>query len=477
MKVSDHYKLGRTQPYLDFVDVRLDTDIKVFVDPSAIRALPSVWGTECVSLLQHFFETLLTRIKKGKDSEAISLLASLNERNEFHLGFSSGKSRGRALGTKSAGLVWKALAQSKAAKSALLKDIEDVCLMIHGIDKDIVSDAVCNIIRGPLLRYTHEACAYYGIPMVPDVDSGPIWNAKTEAWEHQLISLPVTPQGKLVLVPKIIVRHRLWYRSGEYYRHYLLPEMQQEELRANSALVHTLKDGRKRVTKKSLMNKYGADKLAIVEQTLKHPHVLDAYRDSKRRRVPIPLTHGDFAEIESIPPPRWDKLLESVTLVSVGTEAASRYEDVVEGLLTALLYPSLANPVKQHEIHEGRKRIDITYVNVATRGFFYWLSQHYSAPHIFVECKNYGKEVGNPEIDQLAGRFSPSRGQVGILVCRKIANKDKLIKRCRDTANDHRGYVIPLDDDDLAAVIDERLKVYDDQEFDLLRKMFNQLIM
>lgn len=56
MKVSDHFALGRTQPYLDFVDVRLDTDIKVFVDPAAMRILSSAWGTECVSLLQHFFD-------------------------------------------------------------------------------------------------------------------------------------------------------------------------------------------------------------------------------------------------------------------------------------------------------------------------------------------------------------------------------------------------------------------------------------
>lgn len=53
MNVSDHFKLDRAQPYLDFVNVRLDTDIEVFVDPAAIRSLPSAWGIECVSLLHH----------------------------------------------------------------------------------------------------------------------------------------------------------------------------------------------------------------------------------------------------------------------------------------------------------------------------------------------------------------------------------------------------------------------------------------
>lgn len=477
MKVSDFYKLNRTQPYLDFVDVPLDTDIEVFVDPAAVRILSSSWGTECVSLLQHFFESVLRRIGKAKDAEAIGLLASLNERNEFHLGYSKGKSQGKALGQLSASKVWDALAKSKAAKSALLQDLEDTCLLIHGIDTDIISDAVCNIIRGPLVKYTQEMCAYYGIPTEPKVDSGPIWNPISEQWEHHLIPLPITPQGKLVLVPKIIVRHRLWYRAEEYYRHYLLPEMQREELRAKSGLVQVLKDGRKRVTKKSLMEKYGADKLAIVQQTLKHPQILKGYRQAKRKNPPKPLTHEDFAEIEAIDAPKWDELLADLASIPTGNEKASTYEDVIERLLTSLFYPSLCNPVKQHEIHGGRKRIDITYVNVARAGFFGWLSQHYPAAHIFIECKNYGKEVGNPEIDQLSGRFSPSRGQVGILVCRKIVDLKTLMKRCRDTADDHRGFILPLDDDAVKKIIDGYAKGNDSQPFPLLRELFNQLVM
>lgn len=477
MKVSEHFELGRTQPYLDFVDVRLDTDIKVFVDPAAIRVLSSAWGTECVSLLQHFFESVLKRIGKGNDEEAVNLLASLNERNEFHLGYSKGKSRGKALGRISASKVWKALAKSKAATSALLQDLEDTCLLIKGIDTDIISDAVCNVIRGPLVRYTQEMCAYYGIPTVPNIDSGPIWNPHAERWEHQLIPLPMTPQGKLVLVPKIIVRHRLYYRAEEYYRHYLLPEMQQEELRAKSSLVQTLKDGRKRVTKKSLMEKYGADKLAIVEQTLKHPKVLKGYRQTKRRNPPKPLTHEDFAEIERTDTPNWQELLVKLRAIPTGNDDATDYENIVESILTALFYPSLCSPVKQHELHEGRKRVDITYVNVARVGFFAWLSQHYTAPHIFIECKNYGKEVGNPELDQLAGRFSPSRGQVGILVCRKIADPKTLMKRCRDTADDHRGFILPLDDELLQQVIQDNLKNPEQQGFAPLREIFNKLIM
>lgn len=123
MRVSEYYKLGKTQPYLDFVDIRLDTDIPVFLDPTSIKALDSTWGNELSSLLQSFFETVLNYIKNGNHTSAQNLLSSLNERNEFHLGYSKGESRGHAFGALSAKSVWGALSKSQASLTGLLQDL------------------------------------------------------------------------------------------------------------------------------------------------------------------------------------------------------------------------------------------------------------------------------------------------------------------------------------------------------------------
>ena len=137
---------------------------------------------------------------------------------------------------------------------------------------------------------------------------------------------------------------------------------------------------------------------------------------------------------------------------------------------------SLFFPDKQTPIHEGRKRIDITYVNMAQEGFFYWLSQHFTAMNIFIECKNYGNEVANPELDQLAGRFGPSRGQVGFLVCRQFENKELFWKRCIDTAKDQRGFIIPLDDDDLTELVAAITGEQSEGEFEFFKQRFDMLI-
>lgn len=476
MRVSEYFGLGKTQPYLDFVDIRLDTDIEVFVDPTALKALKSAWGQECASLVQHYFEAVLQKIQNGDNQSAQRLVSSLRERNEFHLGFSSGKSQGHGFGTKSAESVWGALSNSQAAKSGLLKDLEDTCLLIEGIGRDMVSDAVCNIIRGPLIKYTQDMCHYYDIPLTPGVASGPIWNPATNVWESALVELPMTSEGKIILVPKLIVRHRLSYEYNEYYTHYLLPEMQSAEIAASTGLVELLSDGRRRVTKKALKEKYGSDKLAVLKQTLKHPDVLDVYREDKAENTPPPLDHQQLSEIEEMTPPDWDSLREKLKNIPVGSASADTYEKVIEEILSALFYPSLCSPTKQHKIHEGRKRIDITYTNEARAGFFEWLGRHYPCAFVFVECKNYGKEIGNPEVDQLSGRFSPSRGRVGLLVCRSVDKHDALQARCRDTAMDDRGYIMYLTDDDLFILIDNAKVGVQSMDFPLLVKKFRALV-
>lgn len=476
MRVSEFFKLNRTQPYLDFVDIPLNTDVPVFLDPNSIKSLESAWGNELSSLLQTFFEVVLRLIKNDEHEKARYLLSSLNERNEFHLGYSVGESKGHAFGSESAKSVWNALTKSKAASTGLLQDLEDTALLINGIGTDMISDAVCNILRGPLIKYTQEMCMYYGIPMTPGVASGPIWNPQKELWEETFVSLPMTNFGKVILVPKIIVRHRLSFQYDEYYRYFLLPEMQDEHLRANSSLVETLKNGDKRVTKKVLQEKYGRDKLAVVEQTLIRPNILDEYREAKAESPSSPLTHEQFSEIEQTEKPQLELLLTQLKALHTGREAAEEYENIIERILSVLFYPSLCNPTKQHKIHNGRKRIDITYVNEAKGGFFYWLSRHYPCPQIFVECKNYGKDISNPEVDQLSGRFSPSRGKVGILICREIQDKDLLYKRCQDTAKDQRGYIISLDDKDIDIMINNYIKNEGAQSFDLLHKLWSNLI-
>lgn len=474
--MSRYFKLGRTQPTLDFVDVDYSGDTGLFISPKALAGLPSDWGDACVSLVQSFFGTVLSHIKAGRHGEAERLLKALREPNETHLGLSVGKSKGRALGDSSAHDVWRALSNSQAATSGLIRDLEDTVLLIPGIGVDVISDMTTNIIRGPLIEYTQQMAAHYKIKLRPGIPSGPQWNPTKKDWYEDFVDLPMTPEGKLLLVPKAIVRRHLAYSLTEYYRFHVLTHLQDVELRANSQLVQITKKTKERyVTKKDVEEKYGRSKKMVSDVTIQNPSLLEEYKRKANDRPYLPLDHGDIAATEGTAKPDWDELLKAVLAIPTGQADAKGYETAIEALFTALFYPDLTNPVAQSRIHDGRKIIDIDYTNMAKGGFFSWLAKHYPSGRIFVECKNYGGKVANPEMDQLARRFSPSRGQVGLLVCRSFSDKARFAAGCRDTAKDGGGYIIALDDDDLKALVHDRKTNEEFQAWTLLNQRFRAL--
>jgi hypothetical protein len=156
------------------------------------------------------------------------------------------------------------------------------------------------------------------------------------------------------------------------------------------------------------------------------------------------------------PVPGLSRLVRRAVTIPTGHEHFNAYERAMEKLLTALFHPSLVDPITQMEINQGRKRIDITYRNVGSDGCFGWFAKRYEAPHVLVECKNYGREIGNPELDQIIGRFSPTVGRFGLLVCRQFEDKELFIQRCRDAALAGHGTVLPLDDSDLDELVRQR---------------------
>lgn len=463
MRVSELYGLDVAQPSLEFLDVDTSTDTKVFVDPHAFRYLDTDWALECVALLQDFYTELLHAVQTGNYLRGEYLLGQLNESNEAHLGLSRHEARGRGVGTTLAEDIFDALSSSEAVTSGLVEDIEETLLFVDGIGHDRVSDMTINIVRRPLIGFTQSMCDQYGIPTVPGLDSGPMWNRMTHSWEAAHVSMPM-PADKLLLIPKAVVRKTGTFDPGEYLTHFVLPYLQNRELaNPHSALVRERRSkrlqGQRYVTKKSIRQRDGKrTKPWNTQVTHQNPEIMRRYRASRVAKSEPP-SHDDIANVTGTLPPDWDKLLGDVLSIPSGKDDADNYHRAILHLLTALFYPALDIPRREFPIHEGRKRIDIVYVNVAAAGFFHWVNNVANVPasSVIVECKNYTGALSNPEFDQLTGRFSPRRGQLGLLCYRGFAdNKPSVIRHCRDAALDDRGFVIPIDDQDLGILVESR---------------------
>ena len=475
MRVSEYYVLPYKQGSLDFVDVDINDDVRLHIDPFAIRHLNTLWGNECVSLIQDFFSHVLQLISAGKGAEAKKLLSAMSEPAETHLGLCHEGSNGRAVGKGLAQGVFHALSQSQAVHRGLISNLEDTVLLIEGIGHDIVSDITTCIIREPLINYTCAMCESEKIPLARNVASGALWDPLHQNWYNEYVDLPIINDCKILFVPKSIVRTIPEYKPDDYYNNFILEKLKSDELMAGTALVKLLKNGKRIVSKRSLKEKYGTGKKVILQQTLKSPQLLEDYKQAKQRNHTSTLSHRLLARAVGCEEPDWELLLENVVSLRPGRAAASKYETAILALTKALFYPSLVNPISQAPQHNGRKRVDIEFSNAAESGFFRHLSLHYPAGQIFVECKNYSSDPANPELDQLSGRFSPTRGKVGILVARKFKDKDLFIQRCKDTANDDRGFIIVLDDDDLSDLVAE-VKTEEYPEYKLLMTRFRELV-
>lgn len=372
--------------------------------------------------------------------------------------------------------MWLALKNSDAARTGVIQDLEDTVLLIDGIASDVISDIVTNIIRLPLIRYTQHMCEYYNIPMEPEVASGRLWDCRSQEWLQSFESLPVVDRRPLLFVPKTIVRCNITYDAASYYNVYILRYLGDQE--AAKGIVRILKNKKVRpLTKDELRDKFGrAGKEQNRIYTPQFPEALSEYREEKRLRPRRPVSQVKIAEALHASPPDWDGLVARLGHIEAGGNTAYQYEALIKEILTALFYPWLSNPIAQSAIHEGRKKIDITFDNISNEGFFYWLREHYNAPTIMIECKNYNQDLANPELDQMSGRFGVRRGQFGLIICRRFENKGLFIERCRDVSSDGRGYIIALDDDDIKSLIVSAKSSEKPERLSLLRTRFQELI-
>jgi hypothetical protein len=423
------------------------------VDPFAISIYDNEWANRCNDRI-----VAINSIRRGDRAAAERMLSDLSEPNETRLGVSQGRPQGRGVSGKQAFDLYKALAASQAAKSGIMSELADCDLFVEGIGRDKISDVTTNVIRDLLIEYTQAQCHLHNIPLRGTVSSGRLWEDDMGRWRERFVPLPTYKGTRVILVPKHIVRRRLALESDDYYNNHVLNFLQEEHLKAHSSLVEALKNGRKRVTKKRLKEQYPFRKEWLAEFSQQHPAVLEEYKKQRyqnaKRGLPgdISLLHEEFDEAALA-----RAMISTLNKVVPGNDAASEYHKFMIGVLEFLFWPNLIYPVKEDEIHEGRKRIDISYTNAAEEGFFHRVhaSPQMRAIHVFVECKNYSKDPANPEVDQIAGRFSHTRGRLGLLLFRQTSDYEKLVARCRDTALDDRGYILPLGDEQIIAMLSD----------------------
>lgn len=464
MKISEIFDLNTTQNELDFVDIDVNNDMPLFLDPYFLSLRNDRWSIDTHRTLENFFQYMLYLFHEG-ELDIAKANFKFSEPSETCLGLSKSGTDGKSLGDADATKLFEYIIDSGAMSSGLVNHVNDIKIFVDNISHDKISDLTTNVIRKHLINYTKDQCRLHGIELTKSVASREYWDTKTKSWKSSYEDMLVINDKAILLVPKAIVcrKRSYFYDSSQYARHFVLNFLVSEELRLNTSLVKETKRKdnsiKRSVVKNEVANKYGAYRKDFLRNfTLEHPNFYEDFKTTAKSEISS-LSDEEILEdysteyyLEII-----GKLISGFKEIPTGAIDADKFHNHIISTMTFLFYPNLINPVKEQEIHNGRKRIDLVYDNASESGFFFNLATVKDIPssYIFVECKNYTTDIKNPELDQLNGRFSPNRGKMGFMVFRDCKDEKSLFARCSDYYNDNKNLIVPLQDKDFINVLEK----------------------
>lgn len=277
--LTNYFKINKRQSELEFIDIDLYNDLKLFIDPYIFTKLSGNFAAVCNNLIVDFFNEVIHLIRNNDEIGAKRMLNGLKEPSETHLGLSRNSVNGKAATGKKALKLYEQLKNSRATQTGNLKDLSDCELMVEGIGKDNISDITTNIIKSELIKFTQSQCNIYGIPM--KLFKILIWDFKKKIWDEKELNLPYINNKKIILVPKTIVTDKLLLSYYDFYNREILPFYENKEINACSSLVKVLQTGEKKVVKKELKKKYPINKSMVYEFINERPEYLELYKARK----------------------------------------------------------------------------------------------------------------------------------------------------------------------------------------------------
>lgn len=219
--------------HFDFVDIKMNSDTKLFIDPSVIKVSKDPWCIEANRIIDSYFDKFYAAYRSGGDDEIRKLLIHAQEVPDTHLGY-GGTFIGH--GNTADGLMDKfSCLKTFITKIDSISTASDLPVLIPNFDKDGLSDMITNIIRLQLYNFTKEQMMLLGKP--PDSTcSFYTWDVVRGDWAFIESAPSYTFGGRnVLLVPKRIVQKHYLYRAEHFFRQIILERMKQDAAYTDSS--------------------------------------------------------------------------------------------------------------------------------------------------------------------------------------------------------------------------------------------------
>lgn len=268
LRFTEHFKeefkkVPTHQQMLEFVNIRLDTDNLLFIDPTIMAISKKPNEVKWNQKVQGFIATVLDLYENGKVESARKLFNFSKESNEIFLGYSVGKPGGTGNSEESLNRVFTFVHTQNLLKTGVIKNVEDLKLFVPDFGPDALSDLVASLLKKELIEFTIEQCDKYKIPRTVELKK-PSWNHDEQKWEEITATLPEDDIGKpIVLIPKGIVTAQYKYDPVSYLADVL--SSRQQYHKDNDTELHGKRSHKNGVVNKDLIKVEEIEKAGLTE--------------------------------------------------------------------------------------------------------------------------------------------------------------------------------------------------------------------
>ncbi|MCI1952066.1 MAG: hypothetical protein LKJ50_03930 [Clostridiales bacterium] len=233
---------------IEFIDVPVDTDVRLFLDPGLIESGGDNFSKACTAVIKSYFNAVFDCCRSRDHLNLPKLLNHSAEPNETHLGNSIYYSKGHGASEQILYTMFSNLIDQELFERDVIHYPCDLYVFAPNFDKDRMSDLLTNILRDLLSQFTKQQCDKHGI-LLKGKRIGCFWDPLSNQWQTKNWQLPIANGKPVLLVPKSFVSRNYHFSTSSYINKYLLEYRQRYHLENHTDLCYErlLKNGSKKL--------------------------------------------------------------------------------------------------------------------------------------------------------------------------------------------------------------------------------------
>lgn len=267
MTITTYFGFPSGHSNFDFVDIPINKDLRLFIDPCLIERNSDFWSRQASELISDFSDKMYSDIRSGQWHNTC-VFDHAHEINATHLGYGNGHN---GKGKTTAGM-HESLDKlcDLTRQIPTITCIQDIPVFIKDFAEDCMSDLLSNILHLVLSHFTAAQMEKYGISSTGE-HSIYFWNSMEHCWSTTSVPYWTINHREVLLVPKVWVRKNFLFSTEQYLRSIIVERMQRDP--EYDGL--TKKDILKNMERINENWRYDQ----AVDYTTRNPDALDEYHD------------------------------------------------------------------------------------------------------------------------------------------------------------------------------------------------------